>query len=525
MSLNKNHYLMIQLLAVIVFSLSGFIRGQTTAPDSALQVIIENLEGEAISLSEVADLAMKNSTSLGKVNALYMAAEGNLTRERGYFDPGLYFNLYYYDLDIPTSSFFAGADVLQTTETTAQTGLTLSLPIGTQLELGLNTYSLNSNSQFAFLNPEYNGFGSLSFRQPLLEGFTSNGRKDLTFAELQYDAAKAIYDQEVINIISEVEIAYWNLYSAERNYGVQKLVRDRAKEFLVEAELREEAGLVGPEQVANARTFLAEQEILFIDQAEELDNQSDFLATLIGTWPEPNSSRFKTTETPPSEFPIEPVDAMIDYALQSNLQLKAVQDEIEASYTLVDAAEWNVWPSLDLLGSISSAGLGGETQNVIFGTDTLATTTSGSYGDMLNQVIKRDYPGWSIGVEFSLPIGLRSDIGEKDRLEALSDHVEQRYIELSREIEKSIRKAHRELMHGNSRLRAAEDGVEAAQEQVRIGRINFQNGRTTAFELVRLGEDFAIAQRRYSEALVRTVNAVAKLKQLTSGKYPENLKK
>ncbi len=524
MSLAKNHYLMIQLLAVIVFSLSGLIRGQTTAPDSALQVIIENLEGEAISLSEVADLAMKNSTSLGKVNALYMAAEGNLTRQRGYFDPGLYFNLYYSDLDIPTSSFFAGADVLQTKETTAQTGLTLSLPIGTQLELGLNTYSLNSNSQFAFLNPEYNGFGNLSFRQPLLEGFTANGRKDLTFAELQYDAAKAIYDQEVINIISEVEIAYWNLYSAERNYGVQKLVRDRAKEFLVEAELREEAGLVGPEQVANAKTFLAEQEVLFIDQAEELDNQSDFLATLIGTWPEPNSSRFKTTETPPSEFPIEPVDAMIDYALQSNLQLKAVQDEIEASYTLVDAAEWNVWPSLDLLGSISSAGLGGESQNVIFGTDTLATTTSGSYGDMLNQVIKRDYPGWSIGVEFSLPIGLRSDIGEKDRLEALSDHVEQRYIELSREIERSIRKAHRELMHGNSRLRAAEDGVEAAQEQVRIGRINFQNGRTTAFELVRLGEDFAIAQRRYSEALVRTVNAVAKLKQLTSGKYPENLK-
>ena len=52
--------------------------------------------------------------------------------------------------------------------------------------------------------------------------------------------------------------------------------------------------------------------------------------------------------------------------------------------------------------------------------------------------------------------------------------------------------------------------------------LRFQNGRTTAFELVRLGEDFAKAQRRYSEALVRTVNAVAKLKQLTSGKYPEN---
>jgi outer membrane protein TolC len=138
----------------------------------------------------------------------------------------------------------------------------------------------------------------------------------------------------------------------------------------------------------------------------------------------------------------------------------------------------------------------------------------------LNQVFKRKFPGWSIGVELSLPIGLRPGLGEKDRLEAEALNVEQRYVELSRILEQQVRTAHRELSHGNDRLKAATDGVEAAQEQVRIGIIEFQNGRITAFELVRLSEDFAVAQRRYSEALVKTVNAVATLKQLTSGKYP-----
>ncbi|MBE0572105.1 MAG: TolC family protein [Ignavibacteriaceae bacterium] len=522
MSLIKMYGLHYYLFAGILFLSSGFIRGQTTAPDSALQQIIESLEGQSMTLAAVIDLAKKNSTAIGRAEALYMATAGNLKRQRGYFDPGFYFNFYYNDLDIPTSTLFAGADILKTQETTAQTGLTLNLPIGTQLQLGLNTYSINTNSQFAFLNPEYNGFGSLSLRQPLLEGFTATGRRDLTFAEFEYEAAKALYDQEVISVISEVEIAYWNLYTAERNYGVQKLVRDRASEFLTETELREEAGLVGPEQVANAKTFLAEQEIILIDQEEELDKQSDLIAVLTGTRPEPIDSRFKTVDVPPSEFPIEPVDAMIDYAIQSNLQLKAVQEEINAANTLVDAASWQVLPSLDLVGSYSGAGLGGDPQAVIFGTDTLQTTTSGSYGDMLSQIVKRDFPGWSIGFELSVPIGLRSNIGEKERLEALSDLTEQRYTELTRDIEKSVRQAHRELIHGNRRLNAATDGVEAAQEQVRIGRIEFQNGRTTAFELVRLGEDFAKAQRRYSEALVRTVNAVAKLKQLTSGKYPDN---
>lgn len=522
MSFTKSNSFQVKLFVGILFVLSSFIRGQTVSPDSGLQVILNSLEGKAITLSEASELAMKNSTAIGRAEAFYMATSGNLKRQRGYFDPEFYFNLYYNDLDIPTSSFFSGANVLQTEETTAQTGLTLNLPIGTQLELALNTLSLNTNSSFAFLNPEYNGFGSFNFRQPLLEGFTATGRRDLTFAEFENEAAKALYDQEVITVTSEVEITYWNLYTAERDYGVQKLVRDRAQEFLNETQLREDAGLVGPEQVANAKTFLAEQEIILIDQEEALDNQSDLLAVLIGTRPEPDESRFKTTDIPPAEFPIEPVEALIDYAIASNLQLKAVQDEINASNTLVDAASWQVLPSLDLVGSFSGAGLGGDQQTVIFGPDTLQTTTSGSYGEMLGQVIQRDYPGWSIGFELSVPIGMRSNIGEEERLEALSYLAEQKYVELTRDIEKSVRKAHRELTHGNKRLRAATDGVEAAQEQVRIGVIQFQNGRMTAFELVRLGEDFAKAQRRYSESLVRTVNAVAKLKQLTSGKYPEN---
>ncbi len=59
--------------------------------------------------------------------------------------------------------------------------------------------------------------------------------------------------------------------------------------------------------------------------------------------------------------------------------------------------------------------------------------------------------------------------------------------------------------------------MDAAQEQVRIGMIEFKNGRLSAFELVRLSEDFAVAQQRYSDALVKTVKAAAELKQLTSG--------
>jgi outer membrane protein TolC len=69
-------------------------------------------------------------------------------------------------------------------------------------------------------------------------------------------------------------------------------------------------------------------------------------------------------------------------------------------------------------------------------------------------------------------------------------------------------------------LEAAQGGVNASLEQVRIGLIEYRNGRTTAFELTRVSADLATAQQRLSQALVRTAKAYADLKRLTSEGLP-----
>ena len=518
---SAHKYLLKFILLLLLINPQNLLIGQTVAPDSALQVILDELGGTNLSLSEALNFARKNSTSIRQAEASYLEALGSLRRERGYFDPELYFNISYQDVKEPTASFFSGADVLLTKQTQSETGLRLKLPFGTQLDFSLNTLSLKSNSQFAFLNPQYTAFGSLSFRQPLLAGFTATGRKDLTKAELESDAAKFNFEQQVLTVNTEVEKTYWQLYAAERDYGVQKIVRDRAGEFLREMELREKAGVVGPDQVASSKTFLAEQELLLIDRDEDLDKISDQLAVLIGMRPQGESLRFRTVDDPPTGFAVTSVDELIEYVHKNNQDLLALKKKIDIANSLVDAASWEYLPRLDLVGSLVSSGIGGNSQDVIFGSDTLRTTSSGSFGNMLSQVFNRKFPGWSIGIELSIPIGFRSGLGEKDRLEASAINIEQQFTELSRILEQSVRTAHRELSHGNDRLKIAKVGVEAAQEQIRIGLIEFQNGRITALELVQLSEDFAIAQRRYSDALVRSVTAAANLRQLTSGKYPE----
>jgi len=361
----------------------------------------------------------------------------------------------------------------------------------------------------------------ISLRQPLLSGFSASARKELTGAEQTMQAANARYEQEKLAISTKVESSYWELYAAERDYAVQALTLDRAEAFLQETELRAQAGLIGPNQVANAKTFLAEQKLLFLDREEQLDRLSDQLASLLGIRPDAGMQRFTTVDEPPTEFPSAQVDILVENVLQSNLDLKAAEADIEAVRTLAKAAKWESLPDVDLVASVGGNGLGGTVQDVIFGGDTLRTAGSGNFGDALSQVGKRNYGTWSVGLEVSIPIGLRSGLGERDRLRAEVLRTEQNYIEQARLLEEQVRAGCRELYHGQRRLDAAREGVQASQEQVRIGLIEFYNGRTTAFELVRLGADFAVAQQRYSEALVRTARAASELKRLTSGRYPD----
>ncbi len=59
--------------------------------------------------------------------------------------------------------------------------------------------------------------------------------------------------------------------------------------------------------------------------------------------------------------------------MTNNLELLAVRKEIDVANSSLDAAIWEVLPRLDLVGSLVSSGIGGDSQNIIFGGDTLRT--------------------------------------------------------------------------------------------------------------------------------------------------------
>jgi outer membrane protein TolC len=518
--------LLAALAAIAVASAATASSAQISNPDSALAEALGGIRGEDLSLDAALSGALEHATGVHEAEATVRAAEGALRRENGAFDPVLFGGLTVSEDDVPNTSPFSTVAIVETQSTLTAAGARIRLPIGTELEATLEAAQIETNDDFATVEPMYTASGRLRLRQPLLKGFgpAAGGARSAARSELH--AANARRSDAALAVRADASATYWDLYAAERDLAVQRLVVEQARAFFEQAESRAAAGLVGPSDVATAKVVLTEQELDAIDEEERLDEVSDRLVTLLGRAPAAGTRWHAATE-PPTELPVGMEDALVARALERNGELRAARRDLEARRAEAGAAKWNALPALDVVGSLGGNGLAGEPQPVSFGdldgdgtADTLFVPTSGGQGDAIERALDRDAPTWSVGVMLEVPIGFREGRGEKDRLAGEVARAEQRVIALERRVREDVRARHRELAHGVRRLTLAREGVEAALEQVRVGRIDYDNGRTTAFELVRLGADFAAAQERYSDALVRTAKAAAELERLAPEENP-----
>jgi outer membrane protein TolC len=490
-----------------------------TRPDSALAAAVRSMPGFALRLEQAVASALEEASIVRDARAAMTAARGALRRERGAFDPELFADAAKSGQDLANTNPFSSSTVVSSTTTSVNGGLSLRLPIGTELAAVLQTTRLGTSSDFTLLDPEYSTTGSLVLTQPLLKGFGPSAWAAWKGAGRDYEAAQARYEDAVLATRAAVEKGYWDLYASLRDYGVSKVLRDGAASLLQEAELRARTGLIGPNQVANARVFLAEREQLLLDSEEQLDAISDGLATLIGRRPGGGQPRYLAVDEPPAEFPLEPLDTLLARAAASNQALRSAERSVEAARVRERGAKWDILPQLDFVGSIGGNGLAGTRQPVYFDTTVVYADPSleGDFSDTWTSVKNRDLPAWSAGLRLTIPIGFRAASGEHQRLRSELERQQELHTAVRRNLEDQVRAAYRDMQHAQRRVAAARDGADASLEQVRIGLLEFRAGRTTAFELVRLAGDVATAQQRYSAAVVRAAKTAAELRRLTAG--------
>jgi outer membrane protein TolC len=473
-------------------------------------------EGEGptlgMTLEEAQKLAIANSPAARAALASVRAARGARMIQAGAFDPVATAEASRVSTDTPVTSPFAASE---TRLRSLGGGLSWLSPIGTSLAFSLSRVTTESNAPFSTLPRERRTRARLDFVQPLLKDFGLTAtRGELRATEREMEAAVRRHQAAVSDLAARVEVAYWELYAAERDLSSQRLQRQRSAVFLRDQILRSRAGASGPGAVAAARTLLADQEVQLIDTRLRLQSASDLLREAIGI-SLTDDRRLHASDDPPAPPPIEPLAATMDRARHNNPTLRAYERDAAAALARFRRANRNAWPSLEAFGGYGGSGLAGTGRTLIFSGDTLGSDFDTGYGPAWDDVWSDRNPDWSFGLRLRMPIGWRSDRGERERQRGILERSQETLRAQTLALESAVRTAHREAVLSQDALRAMHTLVDAAREQARIGRLEYQAGRTTAYDLVGIEADLARAELRESQVLVRVARSLAELQRLT----------
>jgi outer membrane protein TolC len=186
------------------------------------------------------------------------------------------------------------------------------------------------------------------------------------------------------------------------------------------------------------------------------------------------------------------IDEAIKKALSQRPDYLAKKRELENQNILVKYRENQIYPSVDLVGSLGLNGLSGE------GTGKY----QGDYGDSLSDTLSGDYYNWEVGIKLSYPLGNRS---AKSQLTA--SRLEKAQLLLSiKNLEKDIiietRQAIRQIKTDAKRLQASEVAEKLAEEKLRAEEKKFKVGLSTSFNVLEFQEDLAEQQRNELKAII-----------------------
>jgi outer membrane protein TolC len=320
----------------------------------------------------------------------------------------------------PTQVFQTGSSgVTAIVETDAQlsTGIIKPLPTGGTAGLTLNVPYQFTNLPAA-VNPNYRPQLLAQFEQPLLQGFgveinqlraahpgsllnpgvfntapTPNG---ILITRLRFDQQRAEFERNVIQMLLNVETAYWNLYGSYWNL----YSRGQAQRFAFEAwrivKAQFDAGSKNVGELGQARgqyELFRAQRLAAIDTV--LDNERQ-LRGLLGM-PVDDGTRLMPSDQPTlARYRPDWNTALIE-ALHKRPEIFMARMDVKANQMNLILAKNSLLPDLRFIGTYDANAVGSTLQG------------GGANADnALAQLASNHFNDWQLGLRLNMPIGFRA---------------------------------------------------------------------------------------------------------------------
>ncbi len=458
-----------------------------------------------LSLDDAISQALENNLNV-RISRLQRQSLGlGVSAARRVYTPNLVLDTNFLESLTPSTTQLDGAEQNERDNVTYNLGIQQQLPFGAQYSVRFDNQRTATNSIFTTFNPNYRSILNAQVSQPLLQNFRADPqRRQIVIAQNGERQAGHDFQRSVLDVLRDVENAYWDLVFAIRSHEVAEQSLALANDLLRNNRVQVEVGTMAPIDVLQAEAEVATREEALILAEDAIRQTEDALKALIR---DPDSPGFWDDVLTPTDSPsvedyaIEMEDA-IRVALQRRPELSTARVQLDTNQYDVRYFRNQTLPSVDLVGAVQLTGVGG-TQYIREGFFGPATDViPGGYGDALSQLTGFDYRDWQLGLSFSYPIG--PNVAAANHQQAQIDLNRQRDTLRQQEVlvAQEVRTAVRQVQTNRRRIDASRVARELEEERLDAEQKKFEVGMTTSYFIVQAQRDLAQARANELQAII-----------------------
>jgi outer membrane protein TolC len=504
------------------------------------------LTQKKLSLAEALEMALANNFDIEIERTNVSTAAAAIRNAQGAFDPDFRFLPGYTTGDTPVGSVLQGAGGRLTQSNLEQDfHYRQQLPwTGALAQVDFTNGRIDSNNPFASFNPYINTQLLVSFTQPLWRNRSIDSfRAVVQVRRKQKDVSEKDFEVRVIDILTQVQQAYWDLVAARQDVSVQADGVELAAKQLAQNQRLIDSGTLAPIELSASESELERRKDTYFSSVGTLTAAENNVKMLLLPDRRHEIWGDEIIPTDANSLDVPQTDDLreaVAEALKRRPELKQISLRKESNQIDQRLNADQIKPQVNLVASYASAGLSGTPNNLpnpitastqplvdrlnllsaqaglapfTLGSSSVPANLIGGYGNVLSSVFSGNYQTLQAGIALDFTARNRSARANYSTSLIAAKRLDYEQSRAEQLIEVQVRNALQAIQTSRQRITAAEAAERAAKEKLDSETRLFRTGESTNFLVLTRQDEYLDARRRAVVAHLDLNKSVAQLEQ------------
>jgi len=386
---------------------------------------------------------------------------------------------------------------------------------GTGAQLTYESYRSTVNSPANVLNPYTQGYLDLYITQSLLQGaHIGVNNRNIRVAKNNMKVTDLQLRLQVITTVSAVLNLYWDLVSFNEDLHIKEKAVESAQKLFDDNKAQVNLGTLPAIEVTRAAAELSSSKESLLLAQTNVAQQETVLKNAISrngavdSWLDDVHIITLDHIVVPEHEDLKPTAELVQAAITQRPEVQQTTINLESSRINIRGTKDALLPTLQGFVELTNNGLTGVQNALANGAAGVADPyLVGGYGNMIDQILRRNFPNYSAG--FSLNIPFRNRQAQADYV---TDQLNLRQSELQlqrsiKQVRVDVKNAVINLQQARVRYETANATRVLAQQSLEAEQTRFKFGQSTIPLVVQAQRDMAADQSAEVQSMANYTHA------------------